>query len=135
MNERPPVGWRHKSILVIVFLFIVAILYVIIASWTDPQGKASGSYTSTVSWYGPGLFGNRLGCGGTLTTHTFGVAHKTLPCGTTIRICMRRCSYARVIDRGPFVYGRDLDLTGPLAYRVGLLPTRSVGIARWWVVK
>ena len=33
------------------------------------------------SWYGPGLYGNALGCGGRLGG-TLGVAHKTLPCGT-----------------------------------------------------
>ncbi|MGI8623571.1 MAG: hypothetical protein ACR2NB_08800, partial [Solirubrobacteraceae bacterium] len=31
------------------------------------------------SWYGPGLYGNKLGCGGRLSTGTIGVAHKSLP--------------------------------------------------------
>lgn len=130
-EEKKPVGWLSFASLIAV---LIAIAIAILALWQAAKAEPSSSYRSNVSWYGPGLFGNHLGCGGILTTHTFGVAHKTLPCGTVIKICMRRCAYARVIDRGPFVWGRDLDLTGPLAYRVGLLPSRSTGVATWWVI-
>lgn len=132
---KEPVGWRHWTTLVAAAIVIGALTYAIFLALWSPDGKAAVSYRSNVSWYGPGLFGNHLGCGGVLTTQTFGVAHKTLPCGTLIKICMRRCALARVIDRGPYVYGRDLDLTGPLAYRVGMLPHASTGVARWWVVR
>ncbi|HEX6620192.1 MAG TPA: hypothetical protein VF024_11065, partial [Solirubrobacteraceae bacterium] len=43
---------------------------------------------AAVSWYGPGLYGNKLSCGGRLTPGTLGVAHKTLPCGA--RVTLRR---------------------------------------------
>jgi len=72
------------------------------------------------SWYGPGLWGNVLGCGGVLHTWTRGVAHKTLDCGTKLRICASRCSTVRVIDRGPFVVGREFDLTATTARQVRL---------------
>jgi len=72
------------------------------------------------SWYGPGLYGNALGCGGVLEPGTVGVAHKTKPCGTRLRFCARRCATARVIDRGPFVAGREFDLTARLKALVGL---------------
>jgi rare lipoprotein A (peptidoglycan hydrolase) len=71
------------------------------------------------SWYGPGLVGNPLGCGGTLEPGTEGVAHKTLRCGQRLRICVRRCAWARVVDRGPYVAGREFDLTQATARRVG----------------
>jgi rare lipoprotein A len=57
---------------------------------------------AAVSWYGPGLYGNKLSCGGRLTPGTLGVAHKTLPCGT--RVTLRRGDRVirvRVVDRGP----------------------------------
>ena len=64
------------------------------------------------SYYGPGLYGNRLACGGTLTPSTIGVAHKSLPCGTRVVFRHRgRTVQARVIDRGPYVAGREYDLT------------------------
>ena len=61
------------------------------------------------SWYGPG---GSLACGGTLTAGTLGVAHKTLPCGTMVRLHLgNRTVRVPVIDRGPYVAGRDFDLT------------------------
>lgn len=69
---------------------------------------------ASVSWYGPGFFGNRTACGKTLTTTLLGVANKTLPCGTMVSF--RNPSNGRVVtvpvvDRGPYVAGREWDLT------------------------
>jgi rare lipoprotein A len=72
------------------------------------------------SWYGPGLYGNRLGCGGTLNPGTLGVAHKTLPCGTKVTLRRgNRSIRVPVIDRGPYVGGREYDLTAATAQRLG----------------
>jgi rare lipoprotein A (peptidoglycan hydrolase) len=71
------------------------------------------------SWYGPGLYGNRTGCGGTLSPGRLGVAHKTLPCGTKVTLKHRgRRVRVRVIDRGPYVGGREFDLTEATAQRL-----------------
>ncbi|MGA7704905.1 MAG: septal ring lytic transglycosylase RlpA family protein [Solirubrobacteraceae bacterium] len=61
------------------------------------------------SWYGGG---GSLACGGELTSYTMGVANKTLPCGTvvTLRYGGREVSVP-VVDRGPYVAGREFDLT------------------------
>lgn len=75
-------------------------------------------HRALASWYGPGLYGNKMACGGTLSTTTLGVAHKTLRCGTRIRICFRRCATVRVVDRGPYVGGREFDLTSATKNRV-----------------
>jgi rare lipoprotein A len=80
------------------------------------------------SWYGPSLYGNPLGCGGTLEPGTEGVAHKTLRCGQRLRICVRRCAWARVVDRGPYVGNRELDLTQATARRVGFHGVGTVWI-------
>jgi len=70
---------------------------------------------SNISWYGPGFYGNNGACGmvpGGIQKDTVGVAHKTLPCGT--RVAFRyngRTVIARVIDRGPYVAGRQWDMT------------------------
>lgn len=72
------------------------------------------------SWYGPGLYGNHLGCGGRLYRGTAGVAHKTLPCGTRVTLRHRgRTVSVRVIDRGPYIAGREYDLTSATAARLG----------------
>lgn len=84
---------------------------------------------ASVSWYGPGLYGNALGCGGRLTPGTFGVAHKSLPCGARVRLCLVRCAVVRVVDRGPFVGGREFDLTAPVRDAIGM--RGGVVTVRW----
>jgi hypothetical protein len=64
------------------------------------------------SYYGPGLYGNGVACGGTLMPGTLGVANETLPCGTEVTLRYRGHTVTvPVIDRGPYVAGRDFDLT------------------------
>jgi rare lipoprotein A (peptidoglycan hydrolase) len=71
------------------------------------------------SWYGPGLYGNRLGCGGRLAPGRLGVAHKSLPCGSKVTLRHRgRSVRVRVIDRGPYVGGREYDLTEATARKL-----------------
>ena len=74
-------------------------------------------FDGNVSFYGPGFYGKRTACGYAMTTSLVGVAHRTLPCGT--RVTFRnpangRTVTTRVVDRGPYVAGRDWDLTGGL---------------------
>ena len=72
------------------------------------------------SYYGPGLYGNGVACGGTLTPGTLGVANKTLPCGTMVRLRYHgRSIRVPVIDRGPYVAGREYDLTEATRNRLG----------------
>lgn len=70
------------------------------------------------SWYA--LYGNRTACGQTLGYETLGVANKSLPCGTmvTLRYNGREVTVP-VIDRGPYVGGREWDLTGATARTLG----------------
>jgi rare lipoprotein A (peptidoglycan hydrolase) len=64
------------------------------------------------TWYGPGLYGNRTACGKTLNRQTFGVAHKTLPCGSKVVLRFKgRYVRTKVIDRGPYANGAKWDLT------------------------
>ncbi len=61
------------------------------------------------SWYGGG---GSMACGGELTSSTMGVANKTLPCGTLITLRYDgRTVRVPVVDRGPYVAGREFDLT------------------------
>ena len=72
------------------------------------------------SYYGPGLYGNGVACGGTLEPGTLGVANKTLPCGTMVKLRYNGHSITvPVIDRGPYVAGRDYDLTEATKERLG----------------
>jgi hypothetical protein len=69
---------------------------------TDPE----------ISWFGSAFYGSGTACGQTYTRTIVGVAHRTLPCGT--RITFRnngRVVSVPVIDRGPYVAGRQFDLS------------------------
>jgi Lytic transglycolase len=64
------------------------------------------------TWYGPGLYGNHTACGRVLRPATVGVAHRTLPCGATVKLVYRgHALLTTVIDRGPYTHGNSLDLT------------------------
>ena len=53
-----------------------------------------------------------MACGGSLTSYTMGVANKTLPCGTLVTLRYGgRMVRVPVVDRGPYVAGREFDLT------------------------
>ncbi len=72
------------------------------------------------SYYGPGLYGNGVACGGTLQPGTLGVASKTLPCGARVTFRYHgQTVTVPVIDRGPYVAGRDFDLTEATKQRLG----------------
>jgi rare lipoprotein A (peptidoglycan hydrolase) len=86
------------------------------------------------SWYGPADSGGNLACGGgALTSSTLGVANKTLPCNTRVRVCgspKGPCVNVSVVDRGPYITGREFDLTEATARQIGFL---SVGVGTIWV--
>lgn len=64
------------------------------------------------TWYGPGLYGQQTACGETLERETIGVAHRTLPCGATVKLTYHgHTLITQVIDRGPYTPGNAFDLT------------------------
>jgi hypothetical protein len=83
----------------------------------------------TASWYGPGFFENRLPCWQWLQANglpiqflpdTWGVAHKTLPCGTMLTLTHGASTITvPVVDRGPYIAGRELDLSPRIKAALG----------------
>jgi hypothetical protein len=68
--------------------------------------------TVRASWYGPGFFGRRTACGQTMSTVLAGVAHRTLPCSTPVTLRYGGVTLTvPVVDRGPYIAGREFDLT------------------------
>jgi len=75
----------------------------------------------TASWYGPGFYENRLPCWQWLQANglpiqflpdTWGVAHKTLPCGTMLVLTHGSNTITvPVVDRGPYIAGREIDMS------------------------
>ena len=72
------------------------------------------------SWYGPGFHGNLTANGERYNQNGLTAAHKTLPFGTKLKVCYKRCAVVRVNDRGPFIHGRELGLSKGAADAIGL---------------
>lgn len=82
---------------------------------------------AAASYYGPGLYGGGLACGGTLTPSKVGVANKTLPCGAKVTLRYRGHTVTvPVIDRGPYAGNREYDLTAATKAKLGFPSTGTV---------
>ncbi|HST56424.1 MAG TPA: septal ring lytic transglycosylase RlpA family protein [Solirubrobacteraceae bacterium] len=91
-------------------------------------GRLNSYRLAGASWYGGG---GGLACGGSLTDSTIGVANKTLPCGTLVTLRYNgRSLRVPVVDRGPYVAGRDFDLTAATKRALGFGDTGNVWSTR-----
>ncbi len=71
-------------------------------------------FDGNISWYGPGFYGSGTACGQHYTRTIMGVANRTLPCGTLVTFrnpANGRQVTVPVIDRGPYVSGRQWDMS------------------------
>ena len=85
---------------------------------------------SLASWYGIPYHGRTTASGEIYNMHSMTAAHRTFPFGTKVRVCNtsnKRCVNVRINDRGPFVHGRDIDLSRAAAEVIGL---RSAGVGQ-----
>ncbi len=70
------------------------------------------------SWYGPGFHGNKTANGERFNSKDYTAAHKTLPFGTKVKVTNLsngRSVIVRINDRGPFIKGREIDLSAQAA--------------------
>lgn len=81
---------------------------------------AAGCGPMVASWYGSES-GNRTANGEPFNGTSLTAAHRSLPFGTKLRVTYRGKSVVvRINDRGPYIKGRDLDLSRAAAARIGL---------------
>jgi rare lipoprotein A len=124
-NDRPWRKYRFRAALPLIAATVA------LAATTTALGDTGGASTATAgeaqagrgiafaplrwagaTWYGPGFYGSRTACGQVLRPHTIGVAHRNLPCGTTVKFVYHgRAVVTQVIDRGPYSRGNAWDLT------------------------
>lgn len=87
-----------------------------------PKLKPTGiTLSAGASWYGPGFDGCSSASGATFRASQMTAASLSLPFGTLLKATSRGRSVVVVIsDRGPFVQGRDIDLSRAAAQAIGL---------------
>ena len=128
---RPPLAVRELALAGLALLAATITLAITAQTRGDTSTapQPEGSFVALAGSSGPAAFGRRTACGGTLTADTEGVAHPTLPCGARVFITYDGTTVlTQVVDRGPYVPGRQFDLTDALARRLGL---RGVQQIRW----
>lgn len=86
--------------------------------------------TMKASWYGPKFHGKMTANGEIYDQMAFTAAHKHLSFGTLLKVTNTkngRSVIVRINDRGPYIEGRDLDLSKGAAIELGML---RKGVAR-----
>lgn len=104
-----------------------------LAMWTGmclASGVPSSMIASFYDCYQPGQCSKskRTASGEHFNPHGMTAAHKTLPFGTRLRVCLNGCVVVRINDRGPFVRGRSLDLSRGAAAAIGLSGVAAVRV-------
>ncbi len=78
----------------------------------------------TASWYGPRFHGKLTANGEQYNQMALTAAHKSLPFGTVLQVTNLKNGKSvivRINDRGPFIEGRDLDLSKGTALNLGMI--------------
>ena len=82
------------------------------------------SWDGVASWYGRKFHGRCTASGEVFDMRKYTAAHRTLPFGTSVRVTNLRNgrhTIVRINDRGPFVAGREIDLSYAAARDIGIL--------------
>ena len=89
----------------------------------DPNSRAIWSQVGYASWYGPKYNLKRAANGEIYNQDGMTAAHNTLPLNSIVRVVNlqnNQSTVVRITDRGPFVYGRIIDLSVAAAKAVSV---------------
>jgi len=94
----------------------------------DPEGKTApvaGERSEVVaSWYGKDYHGRPMANGKIYNMYANTIAHRTLPLGTKVELTnpdTGQIVRAVVTDRGPFIDGREVDLSYGIAKKLSMV--------------
>ena len=93
----------------------------------------AGVYKSNAkaSYYAEKYHGRKTANGEVFNMYAMTCAHKTLPFGTVLRVTNLKNNKSvdvRVNDRGPFVKGREIDLSKAAAQKLGMIKTGTANV-------
>ncbi len=109
-----------KSLLKMLFVAGVMVLSVAFVQ------KSAQATPMVASWYGPGFQGATTASGEPFNMYDYTAASPYLPFGTQLQVCYQGCVTVTVNDRGPYAYGRQLDLSYGAAQAIGLYGVGTV---------
>ena len=91
------------------FVLIILTIHMISVIYHQYNG-----WVIRASYYGEAFHGKITACGEVYDMHGLTAAHKTLPMGTRLKVTNLkngRSVIVRINDRGPYIWGRSLDLS------------------------
>lgn len=94
------------------------------ACCTSREEMSRGSSYVVASWYGADFHGRPTSSGEIFNMYSLTCAHKAYPFGTKLKVTNtvnKKTVQCIVNDRGPFVEGRDLDLSYAAAREIGVI--------------
>jgi len=98
----------------------------LLTSTSHPQGNGQqrplATWDCLTSWYGEDFDGQPTANGETYDMYAETAAHPTLPLGSIVRVVNprnHRSQVVRINDRGPYVQGRELDVSYAVARKLG----------------
>ena len=97
------------------------------------RSRSRGRQLVVASWYGSWHHGKLMANGQPFDMHADTVAHKKLPLGTRLTLTNPQNGTTvkvRVTDRGPYIPGRNLDLSHGVARKLGVV---QAGVAKVWM--
>lgn len=110
------------------FIFIFALCVL------SAQGLAAATLYKTgvtASYYADKFHGRKTSSGEIFNMYAYTAAHKTLPFGTMLRVtnlANGNSVNVKVNDRGPFVEGRELDLSKAAAVKLDMVKTGTAKV-------
>jgi rare lipoprotein A len=93
------------------------------------QADAAASQCGKASWY---KMGTRTASGERMNASALAAAHRSLPFGTKVRVksaSTGRSVVVTIVDRGPFIKGRVIDLSKGAASALGFSGLHKVHLA------
>jgi len=102
-----------------------------------PAVRPGYTETGVASWYGHPYHGRPAANGEIYDMEKLTAAHRTLPFNTWVRVenlAHQKSVDVRIIDRGPFVHGRIIDLSHAAARQIDLLGP-GIGRVRLEVIR
>lgn len=122
MRSKFFMAWASLRWLLLMFL-IAPVLEAPATEKSEAPATPIREWVGVTSWYGARFHGRETANGETFDMYSPTAAHVSLPMGSVIRVVNPRNGRSRVVrinDRGPFIEGRELDLSYEAARYLGL---------------
>lgn len=104
-------------------LFGIPLVLLALSSCASKETRKD-SHTAVASWYGDEMKGRTTASGEPFNKNALTAAHREFPFGTKLRVTNLSNSRSVVVlvnDRGPFVAGREIDLSYAAAMEIDLI--------------